>query len=235
MTFASRDIVPLGYAAFAFTLGVTWACCCAAPSPPWRDPRRLHRRPGPHPYPRTTESPVLHHRHVRRRPGHHPPVRRDLHGRRRHDIHIGELPIPRGADPVHPTRRRRLGQVVPVNVTPAASRARATPRPDGIAADKTAACLARYDLHETITYQPANRYWPLQWYETGIFLALAAACPACAPGGSGAERTDLAIARGRRGDGPATAFASPRPQGENGLQCPSETTSTEPSVTLMAV
>jgi ABC-type transport system involved in multi-copper enzyme maturation permease subunit len=34
-------------------------------------------------------------------------------------------------------------------------------------------CLASYDLHESVTYQPASHYWPLQWYETGIFLALA--------------------------------------------------------------
>jgi hypothetical protein len=26
-----------------------------------------------------------------------------------------------------------------------------------------------------ITYQPASRFWALQWFETGIFLALAAA------------------------------------------------------------
>jgi hypothetical protein len=24
------------------------------------------------------------------------------------------------------------------------------------------------------SYQPANRYWPFQWIETGIFVALAA-------------------------------------------------------------
>lgn len=36
-------------------------------------------------------------------------------------------------------------------------------------------CLTRYDLHESVTYQPASNYWPLQWYETGIFLGLAAA------------------------------------------------------------
>jgi hypothetical protein len=28
-------------------------------------------------------------------------------------------------------------------------------------------------LRQTATYQPASRYWPLQWYETGIYLALA--------------------------------------------------------------
>ena len=24
-----------------------------------------------------------------------------------------------------------------------------------------------------VTYQPASRYWPLQWYELGLFLAAA--------------------------------------------------------------
>ncbi len=34
-------------------------------------------------------------------------------------------------------------------------------------------CLAPYDLHVDYTYQPASNYWPLQWFETGIYLALA--------------------------------------------------------------
>jgi len=29
--------------------------------------------------------------------------------------------------------------------------------------------------HVVVTYQPANRYWPLQWFETGVFLAAALA------------------------------------------------------------
>ena len=43
-------------------------------------------------------------------------------------------------------------------------------------------CVARIaaTYHEVITYQPAGRYWPLQWFELGVFLAatllLAAAC-----------------------------------------------------------
>jgi ABC-2 family transporter protein len=36
-------------------------------------------------------------------------------------------------------------------------------------------CIASHGIRETITYQPASRYWPLQWIETGIFLALALA------------------------------------------------------------
>ncbi len=34
-------------------------------------------------------------------------------------------------------------------------------------------CIASRGIREAITYQPASRYWPLQWIETGIFLALA--------------------------------------------------------------
>ena len=37
------------------------------------------------------------------------------------------------------------------------------------------ACMASRGIREAITYQPANRYWPFQWIETGIFLALALA------------------------------------------------------------
>ena len=36
-------------------------------------------------------------------------------------------------------------------------------------------CMARRGIREAITYQPASRYWPFQWIETGIFLALALA------------------------------------------------------------
>lgn len=33
-------------------------------------------------------------------------------------------------------------------------------------------------LRQQVSYQPASRYWPLQWYETGIYLALALALAA---------------------------------------------------------
>jgi hypothetical protein len=36
-------------------------------------------------------------------------------------------------------------------------------------------CLESHGFREAITYEPASRYWPLQWIETGIFLALALA------------------------------------------------------------
>jgi hypothetical protein len=37
------------------------------------------------------------------------------------------------------------------------------------------ASLGRLHLRQLISYQPASRYWDFQWLETGIFLALALA------------------------------------------------------------
>jgi len=41
-------------------------------------------------------------------------------------------------------------------------------------------CVARIatTYHEVVTYQPASRYWPLQWCELGLFLAAALALAA---------------------------------------------------------
>lgn len=41
-------------------------------------------------------------------------------------------------------------------------------------------CVARVGatFHEVVSYQPASRYWPLQWYELAIFLGLAVAVAA---------------------------------------------------------
>ena len=36
------------------------------------------------------------------------------------------------------------------------------------------ACLARKGVRAAVTYQPGSRYWTFQWYETAIFLVLAA-------------------------------------------------------------
>jgi hypothetical protein len=37
------------------------------------------------------------------------------------------------------------------------------------------ACLAKQNLHFSVTYQPGSRYWPFQWIESSIFLVLALA------------------------------------------------------------
>jgi hypothetical protein len=34
---------------------------------------------------------------------------------------------------------------------------------------------AGHHLRQLVTYQPASRFWLLQWYETSLFLAMAVA------------------------------------------------------------
>ena len=36
-------------------------------------------------------------------------------------------------------------------------------------------CVSRLRIRELLTYQPASRFWPFQWYELAIFLGLALA------------------------------------------------------------
>ena len=47
-------------------------------------------------------------------------------------------------------------------------------------AKATQTCVADFHLRELLTYQPATRYWPFQWYEAAVFvglgLVLAGAC-----------------------------------------------------------
>ena len=38
----------------------------------------------------------------------------------------------------------------------------------------TAVCLGRLDLHVDLAYQPNRRFWPFQWIELGLYLALSA-------------------------------------------------------------
>jgi hypothetical protein len=56
------------------------------------------------------------------------------------------------------------------------------PCPNRIPAHPTSAtqtalqrCIDSFHLREVVTYQPVSRYWPLQWSEAAIFVALAVA------------------------------------------------------------
>ena len=40
-------------------------------------------------------------------------------------------------------------------------------------------CVASHGIRVAESYQPASHYWPLQWSETGMFLALALALAGC--------------------------------------------------------
>jgi hypothetical protein len=37
-------------------------------------------------------------------------------------------------------------------------------------------CVASQGIRVAESYQPASHYWPLQWSETGMFLALTCYC-----------------------------------------------------------
>ena len=48
--------------------------------------------------------------------------------------------------------------------------------PSGPPEQTLSACLAeikRLGYRQQVTYQPSSRVWPFQWYETGIYPALA--------------------------------------------------------------
>jgi hypothetical protein len=49
-----------------------------------------------------------------------------------------------------------------------------TPGSSGINPADCQSALAALHLRESVIYQPASRFWPLQWIETGIYLLLAA-------------------------------------------------------------
>jgi hypothetical protein len=89
-----------------------------------------------------------------------------------------------------PDHRALLVQTAPPDIPGAWILSSQLTTPDGRPASAvpvTAACgpnapgnscqayIESLHLRQTVTYQPASRYWPLQWYETGIYLALALA------------------------------------------------------------
>jgi ABC-type transport system involved in multi-copper enzyme maturation permease subunit len=62
----------------------------------------------------------------------------------------------------------------PVTTVPAAcNNANPPGQKGGTSAITPAQCMQSRGYHEAISYLPTSRYWPLQWIETGIFLALA--------------------------------------------------------------
>jgi len=63
-------------------------------------------------------------------------------------------------------------------VTTAAGQANLGPMPPACGPNSTySSCLAaigRMHLRQVVIYQPGSRFWAFQWYETAIYLALAA-------------------------------------------------------------
>ena len=172
MTFATRDIVPLGYAAFAFALGttvglmlrrtvaamaITLAVFVAVQivMPTVVRPNLLPSTTVTYPINATTTAEA-----------------NGIFGQNGL-FYIEGLTTPQGSWVLNnsPVENSSDSDVNMQNYNtcflgPLTTKQSVSPAQIG-------ACLSKYDLHEAMTYQPASHYWPLQWIETGIFTVLA--------------------------------------------------------------
>jgi hypothetical protein len=158
LMFATHGITPLGYAAFAFTLGtaagaligrtvpamaVTLAIFAAAQlaMPLWVRPHLIP----PDRTIVTIDSAQL-----------------DFG-----NLTATNVPGEPGAWILSSEAINHAGQ--PVSNLPVACQAAVL----GLKPSSPSQCMESHGFREAIAYEPASRYWPLQWIETGIFLALA--------------------------------------------------------------
>jgi hypothetical protein len=159
--FATRGVAPLGYAAFAFALGVTAGMVTrrtvsamavtlgvfAALQFAWAEWIRAHLVPAVH-----TIVPL-------------------------NLATITGIPVRNGVMTVQavPTVSQQgawvlSGQVIDATGHP--FQATATPACTGTNFSACQASLSQFHLRDLISYEPASRFWTLQWVETGIFLAV---------------------------------------------------------------
>jgi hypothetical protein len=175
-TFATRDIVPLGYAAFAFMLGTTAGLLLRRTIPAMAVTLALFAgiqilmptAVRPNLLSSTTATFA-----VNRATGNEVAGFYTQGGGAQ--MYLAGLPVPKGAWVTSsPPIETATGHVVAASthLTCFPQTAPET-KSGGIDADQILGCLTRYDLHESVTYQRASHYWPLQWLETGIFLAVA--------------------------------------------------------------
>jgi len=163
LAFDAHGVVPVGYAAFGFTLGVTAGVLIRRAVPAMavtlvifaavQVAVPLAARPNLFPAERATQS-----------------LTANFSGQQQvgsggeFSLSIDRLDSQPGAWIFSSQAVNAAGQ--PVSVMPAACvhPASGDPMP----------CLASHGIAIAVTYQPTGRYWPIQWTETGIFLALAA-------------------------------------------------------------
>lgn len=177
--FNARDIAPLGYTAFAFTLGATLGVVFRRTLPAMALTLALFialqvlvtGALRPHLLPATTASVPVNQTTMSQA------VRFDRSADATGPVTI-DLPAPPGSWPQSETQVLdsadhpiQTGEILPCwnkyfNRTGAAGKAGS---PDF---GPLGACLTPQDLHVTLTYQPASRYWQLQWSETALYAAL---------------------------------------------------------------
>ena len=176
--FPTHGITPLGYAAFAFTLGVTTGLLARRPIPAMAITLAIFAaaqlitplwiRPNLYPTSHTTATIAATRANL------------SLHANPRLILTASAVPGQPSAWIISSAGVNTAGQ--PVSTIPAAcqqavsdtlgSHRGTTAGPDTATLNN---CLASHGIRVAESYQPASHYWPLQWSETGTFLALALA------------------------------------------------------------
>ena len=161
LTFASHGIAPLGYAAFAFTLGTAAGALIRRAVPAMAVTLAIFA---------VVQVPMP----LWVRPNLLPPDQRittvDAGNVNFGSLTASVVPGQPAAWVVSSYAINAAGQHVtalPASCFPASASAKFNGDPGQ--------CMDKLGIREVINYQPASRYWPLQLIETGIFLALALA------------------------------------------------------------
>jgi hypothetical protein len=176
--FPTHGITPLGYAAFAFALGVTTGLLARRPIPAMATTLAIFAavqfinplwiRPHLFPTSHTTTTIAAAQADV------------SLKANPKLVLTVGAVPGQPGAWIISSEGVNAAGQ--PVRAIPAACEQvvsdtlgshRGTAAGPGSATLNN--CVASHGIRVAESYQPASHYWPLQWSETGMFLALALA------------------------------------------------------------
>ena len=163
LAFDAHGVVPVGYAAFGFTLGVTAGVLIRRAVPAMAGTLAIFAaaqvavplavRPNLFPPEHATQSLTANFS-----------GQQHVGGGGEFSLGIDRLDSQPGAWIFSSQAVNAAGQ--PVSVMPAAC---VNP-----SSDDPMPCLASHGIAIAVTYQPTSRYWPIQWTETGIFLALAA-------------------------------------------------------------
>jgi hypothetical protein len=168
--FAERGIVAIGYAAFAFVLGVAAGL--------------LIRRTLPAMATTLIGYVVVRLGVTKLRPHFQAPVTLKEKLATGAQGVVKSVPGPGAAPPPHPGDWVLSSNVLsasgqPFNQAKLNCSVLVTPGTKSSASSDVSACLARVraysaGLREVVSFQPSYRYWPFQWYETAIFIGLAA-------------------------------------------------------------
>jgi ABC-type transport system involved in multi-copper enzyme maturation permease subunit len=176
--FPTHGITPLGYAAFGFALGVTAGLLARRPVPAMAITLAIFAvvqfitplwiRPHLFPTSQTTVTMAAAGANV------------SLRANPRLAVTASVVPGQPGAWIISSEGVNAAGQpvsTIPAACEPAVSQAFGSHRGTtaGPGSTELNNCVASHGIRIAESYQPASHYWPLQWSETGVFLAIALA------------------------------------------------------------